>query len=233
MRPYLISLAKKVHELYVPACECKLNGEQPWQGIVKCARKTLLQQAEKLLDQFSEFGYTNKAVATEVKCSPSTTSRAHGGGAELQLGLAKLFDLVQSLEKALEAASCQHFSMSIKAEMNIVQPYDHCAITPVTDELRRDAGAAVYSNVCSILLSRPTAERRPLPAGIEGVVSEFGDPGYGVIIIQVEPTEELERLKRQLHEIKHVEERLEDRIRRLESKKKLKQKNKPPRARFS
>jgi len=233
MRPDLVSLAKKVHEIYTPPCACKLNGEEPWHGAVKCARKVLLQQAEALITRLSKLGYSNKEIAKEAKANPSTTSRAHGGGAELQLGLSKLLQLVQSLEKALEEARQQHFKMSINAEANIVQPYDYCPTTAVTNDLRDKAADAVYSNVRSILLSRPVQERHPLPEGIEGMVAFLGDPGYGIVVMQVEPTDEVERLKRLLHEIKHVEERLEDKIRRLEREKKPKEKRKPPRARFS
>jgi len=232
MRQDLVSLAKKVHELYTPPCGCKLNGEVRWHGVVKCARKILLHQAETLLDQFSKFGYTNVAVATEVKCDPSITSRAHGGGAELQLGLSKLFDLVRSLETAMDCARVRHFNMSIGVGANIVRPLDPCSSVAATDDLLNQAAIAIYSNVCSILLSRPAEARRSLPDGLEGVMSEFGDPLYGVTLIQVEPTDELDRLKRQLHEVKHFEERLESKIRRLEREKKLKEMQ-PPRARFS
>ena len=233
MRLDLVSLAKEVHELYAPRCACKLNGEDPWQWVVKCARKTLLQQAESLMNRLSKLGYSNKEIAQEAKCDPSTASRAHGGGEELQLGLSKLLGLVRSLEKALEDARQRHFNMSIIVEADIVQPYDYCPTAAVTDDLRDEAAVALYSNVRSILLSRPVEERRPLPQGIEGLIAFLGDPDYGIVVVQLEPTEEVERMKRLLHEIKHVEERLEDKIRRLESKKNPAEKRKPPRARFS
>jgi len=233
MRADLVSLAKKVHEVYAPPCTCKLNGEEPWRGVVQCARKILFHQAETLIDRLSALGYTNKEIADQAKCDPSTTSRAHSGGAELQLGMTKLLDLVQSLEKALEDSRQQRFDMLTRADGSIVQPYDYCPAKAVTQDLRDEAAVAVYSNVRSILLSRPIEERRPLPSGIEGLIASFGDPSYGIVVMQMEPTEEVERLKRQLHEIKHFEERLEDKIRRLESEKKPKEKRKPPRARFS
>jgi hypothetical protein len=123
--------------------------------------------------------------------------------------------------------------MLTSSEASIVRPYDYCPTVVVTDDIRGVAAAAVYSNVRSILLSRPVRERQSLPGGIEGMISDLGDPAYGVTVIQVEPTEELQRLKRLLHEIKHVEERLEAKIRRLECEKKSKEERTPPRARFS
>jgi hypothetical protein len=233
MRPDLITLGKMVHELYRPGCECGRSGEHGWCDVVRCAKKTLLHRAETLLDQFSKFGYTNAAVAAAVHCDPSITSRAHGGGAELQLGLSKLLNLVRSLEKALVDARRQHFNMSIQAGAAIVQPLDPCSSIAVTEDLLRIAGESIYSNLCSILLSRPATERQPLPDGIEGVISNLGDPNYGVSVIQVEPTEEVERLKRQLHEIKHFEERLENKIQQLEKETKVKEQIKTPRARFT
>jgi hypothetical protein len=233
MRADLISLAKNVHKAYPSPCKCKLNGEEPWRGVVQCARKILFHQAESLMNSITELGYTNKEIATQTKYDPSTTSRAHGGGAELQLGMSKLFDLVRSLEKALEDSRQERFDRSTGTDANIVQPYDYCPTKAVTQDLRDEAVVAVYSNVRSILLSRPIEERRPLPGGIEGLIASLGDPGYGIVVMQMEPTEEVERLKRQRHEIKHFMDRLDDKIGRLESEKKLREKRKPPRARFS
>jgi hypothetical protein len=155
----------------------------------------------------------------------------------VKLGRRWLFDHAEIMAlapaKNLGDSHKQHSNVSPPAATNIVQPYDYCSTTAVTEELRHDAAGAVYENVRSILLSRPADERRPLPDGIEALIASLGDPGYGIVVIQVEPTEEVDRLKRLLHEIKHVEERLEDKIRSIESEKKPKEKRRPPRAGFS
>lgn len=229
MRPDLVVLAIKAHQLYAPGCECKLTGEVSWPPVVKCARKVLLHQAELVLDRLAALGYTNSEIAGALKCDPSVTCRMHGGGADLQLGLSKILELTQSLERILDGARQQRFNLSVNSSPDIVQPFDFCSRT-ATLELQESAAGAVYENIRSILLSRPLKERKPLPDGIEGLIASLGDPLYQVFVIQIEPTNELERLKRLLHEIKHEEERLQDRIRRLE---KAEPRPRPPRAKFS
>jgi len=221
-------LAKLVHERYGRdwKCACTFDARSR-RSANSCAREILIAQGAQLTVALRDYTRTNEQLANRVGTHPSNISRLTGNQSELGLGLESVFAVVERLQQILVEVKEEYLLRSIPSGRLVLKTLDNCSSSGVTDEVNIESSNVVFDNLRAILLDRPVTDQKALPAGVEAVLTQLGDPRCGMFLFQVsrpnitggmgpiEDDTKIHFLRRVIHELKHIEERFQHELRRL------------------
>ena len=177
--------------------------------LVNAARAVLLEKAKATIKELRDLNFNNNKISLEVGFDEGIISRAMNHSDEVRVGLRKLKKLVEKLLLFLGQARLELFNRLASQAPDSLNLLDLCAAsTHVNSENDAAIRRIVYANFFAGLTNNFDA-RLSLPAPIDGALILFGPPAFGFYIFQIEGTSDIERLKRQIHELKHVVRRRE------------------------
>lgn len=183
---------------------------------VNAARTVLLERAKTVIQELMDLNFNNKAISCGVGFDPGIVSRAFNHSHEVRIGLPKLKKLVESLELLLVRARLNLFHRLVVPSPVSLNVLDFCATSSlVNPETISTIRETIFANLFTALTNNFEG-RQPLPDHIGGAVMSVGPPAFGFYLLQIEGTSDIERLKNQIHEFRHVLERKEGELRRKE-----------------
>ena len=184
--------------------------------LVNAARTVLLERAKAVIKELLDLNFNNKEISYGIGFDPGIVSRAFNNSHEVRLGLPKLKKLVESLELFSVQARLKLFHRLVLASPVSLNVLDFCATSSlVNPETTSTIRETVFASLFAALTNNLEV-RVPLPDHIGGAVVLVGPPDLGFYFVQIEGTSDIERLKNQIHEFRHILQRKEDELRRKE-----------------
>jgi hypothetical protein len=174
--------------------------------ILHTARQILLEDARAIVEEILALGFNKTEIAGNIKVDCGTISRAQNRIEEVQMGLPKLQGFVSKLRAFRLYAREQRLNLLLPLNQLPLAVLDFCTSRTINDETSSEIGRIVFMNLISCLTDK-LDKRLALPEEVKGCLVQFGPPEFGLFGFQLErtaETSEVQQLKDQIHELKHI-----------------------------
>jgi hypothetical protein len=174
-------------------------------SIIIEAKEILFKQVRTIVDELNEFGFMNKEIAKEIGFGGEIIARAYH--CNDILGLRKLQVLVEKLQDYKgHHAIVKRIRQLVDGKRNQFIMLDASSYKTQTDEIRSEIGGIVFENFFHCLGDN-LEKRLPLPEGFDAATIQVGSEKFGILIMQLEGTSDVERLSHQIHELEDLTRR--------------------------